>query len=79
MNVADSERAATGLEKAGFNLVASADAADVVLLNTCSVRERAERRVYTRVGQCRRPGPQEETSSWRDGLRRTIGGLCDFR
>ena len=53
MNVADSERAATGLEKAGFDLVGSPDTADVVLLNTCSVRERAERRVYTRVGDLR--------------------------
>jgi tRNA-2-methylthio-N6-dimethylallyladenosine synthase len=53
MNVADTERAATGLRKAGYELMPSANAADVVLLNTCSVRERAERKVYTRIGDLR--------------------------
>ncbi len=53
MNVADSERAATGLRKSGYDLCESADDADVVLLNTCSVREKAERKVYTRIGEVR--------------------------
>ena len=53
MNVADTERAATGLRKAGYELAASADAADVVLLNTCSVRERAARKVFRRIGEIR--------------------------
>ena len=54
MNVADSERAATGLRKAGYDLVSSAENADVVLLNTCSVRERAERKVFNRISDIRR-------------------------
>jgi tRNA-2-methylthio-N6-dimethylallyladenosine synthase len=53
MNVADSERAASGLRRAGYELTQSAESADVVLLNTCSVRERAERKVYTRIGEVR--------------------------
>jgi tRNA-2-methylthio-N6-dimethylallyladenosine synthase len=53
MNVADSERAATGLRKAGYELAPSPETADVVLLNTCSVRERAERKVFTRIGELR--------------------------
>lgn len=53
MNVADSERAATGLRKAGYELATSPESADVVLLNTCSVRERAERKVFTRIGELR--------------------------
>jgi tRNA-2-methylthio-N6-dimethylallyladenosine synthase len=53
MNVADSERAATGLRKAGYELAQSPETADVVLLNTCSVRERAERKVFTRIGELR--------------------------
>ena len=53
MNVADTERAATGLRKAGYELTATADSADVVLLNTCSVRERAERKVFRRIGEVR--------------------------
>ena len=54
MNVADTERAATGLRKAGYDIAASAEGADVVLLNTCSVRERAERKVFRRVGEIRK-------------------------
>lgn len=53
MNVADSERAATGLRKAGYELTESAEGADVVLLNSCSVRERAEQKVLTRIGEIR--------------------------
>ena len=61
MNVADSERAATGLREAGYELCQSANEADVVLLNTCSVRERAEQKVYTRIGEIRtaRAGDQK--------------------
>lgn len=51
MNVSDSERVATRLEKDGFQITTSADSADVVLLNTCSVREKAEHKLYTRIGQ----------------------------
>jgi tRNA-2-methylthio-N6-dimethylallyladenosine synthase len=61
MNVADSERAATGLRASGYDLCQSPEEADVVLLNTCSVREKAERKVYTRIGELRsaRPGKQD--------------------
>lgn len=54
MNVADTERAATALRKAGYDLAPSEETADVVLFNTCSVRERAERKVYKRIGDLRR-------------------------
>ena len=54
MNVADTERAATGLRKAGYEMTASAANADVVLFNTCSVRERAERKVLRRIGEVRK-------------------------
>src|SRR4029450_976757 len=53
MNVADSERAATGLRASGYDLCDSERDADVVLLNTCSVREKAEQKVYTRIGEVR--------------------------
>src|SRR5687768_4369356 len=61
MNVADTERAATGLRSSGYDLCDSVDEADVVLLNTCSVREKAERKVYTRIGEVRaaRSGKQD--------------------
>jgi tRNA-2-methylthio-N6-dimethylallyladenosine synthase len=59
MNVADSERAATGLRASGYDLCDSVAEADVVLLNTCSVREKAERKVYTRIGELRAERPRD--------------------
>ena len=58
MNVADTERAATGLRASGYDLCASVDEADVVLLNTCSVREKAEQKVFTRIGELRAERPR---------------------
>ena len=69
MNVADSERAATGLRATGYDLCNSVDEADVVLLNTCSVREKAERKVYTRIGEVRAARPHKhDLVGRRDGL-----------
>lgn len=61
MNVVDSERIVDLLEGIGYRQVAAADQADLVLLNTCSVRDRAERKVYGHLGRFkpikdRRPG-----------------------
>ena len=54
MNVADSERATVRLRAAGYDLCDTPDNADVVLFNTCSVRERAAHKVFTRIGEVRR-------------------------
>lgn len=59
MNVADTERAATGLRRSGYELCDSEAQADVVLLNTCSVRERAEHKVYTRIGEVKAARPND--------------------
>src|SRR5438046_10196856 len=53
MNVHDSERMAGLLEQAGFEAAADAADADVLVINTCSVRERAEDKLYTRLGELR--------------------------
>src|SRR5438445_7621040 len=53
MNVHDSERMAGLLEQAGFEATDEAADADVVVINTCSVRERAEGQLYTRLGELR--------------------------
>ncbi len=53
MNVHDSERMAGLLEQAGFEATDDAGDADVVVINTCSVRERAEGQLYTRLGELR--------------------------
>lgn len=49
MNVADSEVVASVMKMAGYNLCESADDADAVFLNTCSVRENAENKIYHRL------------------------------
>lgn len=54
MNVSDSERISTTLARDGFEMTRDEMAADVVILNTCSVRERAEHKLYTRVGEIRK-------------------------
>jgi tRNA-2-methylthio-N6-dimethylallyladenosine synthase len=53
MNFHDSERMAGLLEQAGFEATTEAADADVVVINTCSVRERAEEKLYTRLGELR--------------------------
>jgi tRNA-2-methylthio-N6-dimethylallyladenosine synthase len=62
MNVHDSERMAGLLEQAGYEATDEAADADLVVINTCSVRERAEEKLYTRLGELRQMtvegGPQ---------------------
>jgi tRNA-2-methylthio-N6-dimethylallyladenosine synthase len=53
MNVHDSERMAGLLEQAGYEATGEAADADLVVINTCSVRERAEDKLYTRLGELR--------------------------
>src|SRR2546427_11418343 len=53
MNFHDSERMAGLLEQAGFEAAEEATDADVVVINTCSVREHAEDKLYTRLGELR--------------------------
>lgn len=49
MNVADSEVVASVMKMAGYDLCTSADEADAIFLNTCSVRENAENKIYHRL------------------------------
>src|SRR5687767_1811851 len=53
MNVHDSERMAGLLDQAGYEPTADDRDADVVVINTCSVRERAEEKLFTRLGELR--------------------------
>jgi tRNA-2-methylthio-N6-dimethylallyladenosine synthase len=54
MNVHDSEKVAGTLLALGYTQAASPEAADLVLYNTCSVRDKAERKVYSRLRQFQR-------------------------
>ena len=59
MNVHDSERMAGLLEQAGYEATEDATDADVVVINTCSVRERAEGQLYTRLGELRQMAAED--------------------
>src|SRR5512137_520952 len=54
MNAHDSERMAGLLEQAGFEATTEESDADLVVINTCSVREHAEEKLYTRLGELKR-------------------------
>src|SRR5205823_12072180 len=61
MNEEDSEQMALFLEGMGYAPVPDPAVADVVLLNTCSVRQKPEEKVYSKLGELRelkrdRPG-----------------------
>ncbi len=53
MNVLDSELVLSQLRAQGFEEVEDRAAADVVIFNTCSVREHAEQKVWSRLGELR--------------------------
>ena len=53
MNHHDSERMAGLLEEAGYVRTEDDGDADVLVINTCSVREKAEEKLYTRLGELR--------------------------
>ncbi len=53
MNVADSQRVGSALERLGYDFTDSAEEADVIVLNTCVVRQSAEDKAYSRLGALR--------------------------
>lgn len=54
MNVYDSELVQSILAKANYALVSREEEADVVLLNTCAIREHAHQKVYNRIHEIKR-------------------------
>lgn len=51
MNVYDSERMGDALTRDGYETVDSVEAADLVLINTCHIREKAAEKVYSQLGR----------------------------
>ena len=49
MNVADSQRVGSALERLGYSFTSSLEDADVIVLNTCVVRQSAEDKAYGRL------------------------------
>ncbi len=54
MNVSDTELMLGTLTAAGYEHVAQPDGADLILVNTCAIRDRAEQRVIGRLGELKR-------------------------
>ncbi|GLK66540.1 tRNA (N6-isopentenyl adenosine(37)-C2)-methylthiotransferase MiaB [Hansschlegelia plantiphila] len=54
MNVYDAERMADALAPEGYVAAASAEDADVIVLNTCHIREKAAEKVYSELGRIRK-------------------------
>src|SRR5262249_20224473 len=54
MNVLDADKMSGALERHGYRRAGSVDEADVVLLNTCSIREKAQEKVFSELGRLRR-------------------------
>src|SRR5271170_3193773 len=54
MNVLDSELVLGQLRAHGYETVADRDDADVIIYNTCSVRQHAEQKVWSRLGELRK-------------------------
>src|SRR5437588_11060906 len=53
MNESDSQRMGEALARAGWRPSAAADGADLVLVNTCAIREKAEDKLYSALGRYR--------------------------
>lgn len=68
MNVHDSERLSGSLEAAGYIAAEDAEDADVVVINTCAVRENAANRLYGNLGHL--AGVKRE----REGMQIAVGG-----
>ncbi|MFC1673915.1 tRNA (N6-isopentenyl adenosine(37)-C2)-methylthiotransferase MiaB [Pseudomonadota bacterium] len=75
MNVYDSERIAELLAPIGFELSDSSEDADMVILNTCHIREKAAEKVYSELGRLRKKKAAKEAKSEKDGGGRMIIGV----
>jgi tRNA-2-methylthio-N6-dimethylallyladenosine synthase len=73
MNVYDSARMADVLAPHGFTAAATAHDADVVILNTCHIREKASDKVYSELGRLRLLR-EERRASGRGDLLIAVGG-----
>jgi len=73
MNVADSEVVAAVMQMAGYELCGCADEADAVFLNTCSVRDNAEQKIYHRLDVLHALDEKRRRES--DGRRLIVGVL----
>ena len=67
MNVHDSEKVATLLEDAGLDAAPGEAEADVLVINTCSIRDKAEHQLYSDLGKLR---------AWKDAKAGRVVGVA---
>ena len=79
MNVYDAQRMADVLATEGYAGTATIEEADLVILNTCHIREKAAEKVYSELGASARSRPRRlvRDEGGRGGLRRPGGGCGD--
>jgi len=76
MNVADSTRLSSALEQLGYSPTKQIEKADVIVLNTCVVRQSAEDKAVGRLSSLKRVKEQNTKNSYLpDGLHGRHGGL----
>ena len=68
MNVHDSERLSGLLDDAGYSPAQTGEQADIVVFNTCAVRENADNRLYGNLGRL------AEVKEQRPGMQIAVGG-----
>ncbi len=75
MNLADSERMAGVLEAAGYRCAEDASDAHVLVYNTCSIRDKAEQKVYSALGKQVRGNPVRAANTSSTWEAPAIGGV----
>ena len=78
MNVHDSEKVAGVLMARGYRPVDTHQDADIILYNTCSIREKAAQKVFSRLGAFRKTSRQRKEDYRRAGLRGAAGRRAVF-
>ena len=77
MNVADSEVVASVMQMAGYELTENEEKADAVFLNTCSVRENAENKIYNRLDTLFAKGRQRKAQDGRGLILGVLGCMAE--
>lgn len=79
MNVHDTEKAASVLSSMGYKQVETPETADLMLLNTCMVREKPQQKVYSRVGELKKikakRAAKQETEAAKDRKKAPLIGV----
>lgn len=75
MNVNDTEVIISIMKEAGYTYTTNMKVADVILVNTCSIRDNAEQRIWGRLGEFSHV--KNERKNYRCGYRRLYGGTVE--